>query len=256
MHCKWLLNQKRQRWCTAVAYTGRHLRTHQGEVPDFDQCLEKYRQNNYRSDHFTVSEAPNGLMSILINPFCAGLSRDRRDRHRSKSRDSSSRGDKSVTIQAPGEPLLDAESTRGDDRVGHAASLSSIWSHSPRTNPQATSVCIVHSPVASSHRHSVQQSSINLRAIEEQCSHCVITLNTGLCVIPETIWHGQRHQSRNIAPAPGGPPPDMLVLLFSSYYCFHLSSYSKLLVAQGKKTRVLIRGYSTRVQNSLLDCRS
>lgn len=45
--------------------------------------------------------------------------RDRRDRHRSKSRDSSSRGDKSVTIQTPGEPLLDAESTRGDDRVSH-----------------------------------------------------------------------------------------------------------------------------------------
>ncbi|CAB1345436.1 unnamed protein product [Coregonus sp. 'balchen'] len=42
--------------------------------------------------------------------------RDRRDRHRSKSRDGSSRGDKSVTIQAPGEPLLDTESTRGDDR--------------------------------------------------------------------------------------------------------------------------------------------
>ncbi|KAG7221421.1 hypothetical protein INR49_017235 [Caranx melampygus] len=42
--------------------------------------------------------------------------RERRDRHRSKSRDSSIRGDKSVTIQAPGEPLLDAESTRGDDR--------------------------------------------------------------------------------------------------------------------------------------------
>jgi len=42
--------------------------------------------------------------------------RDRRDRHRSKSRDSSSRGDKSVTIQAPGEPLLDTESTRGDER--------------------------------------------------------------------------------------------------------------------------------------------
>ncbi|XP_017266628.1 vang-like protein 2 [Kryptolebias marmoratus] len=42
--------------------------------------------------------------------------RDRRDRHRSKSRDSSSRGDKSVTIQTPAEPLLDAESTRGDDR--------------------------------------------------------------------------------------------------------------------------------------------
>ncbi|XP_070977586.1 vang-like protein 2 [Oncorhynchus clarkii lewisi] len=42
--------------------------------------------------------------------------RDRRDRHRSKSRDGSSRGDKSVTIHAPGEPLLDTESTRGDDR--------------------------------------------------------------------------------------------------------------------------------------------
>uniref|UniRef100_A0A8C6QSM8 Vang-like protein n=1 Tax=Nannospalax galili TaxID=1026970 RepID=A0A8C6QSM8_NANGA len=41
--------------------------------------------------------------------------RERRDRHRSKSRDGS-RGDKSVTIQAPGEPLLDNESTRGDER--------------------------------------------------------------------------------------------------------------------------------------------
>nr|XP_006001927.1 PREDICTED: vang-like protein 2 [Latimeria chalumnae] len=43
------------------------------------------------------------------------LSRERRDRHRSKSREGS-RGDKSVTIQAPGEPLLDNESTRGDER--------------------------------------------------------------------------------------------------------------------------------------------
>ncbi|XP_056298377.1 vang-like protein 2 [Pseudoliparis swirei] len=42
--------------------------------------------------------------------------RERKDRHRAKSRDSSIRGDKSVIIQAPGEPLLDAESTRGDDR--------------------------------------------------------------------------------------------------------------------------------------------
>ncbi|NXU96000.1 VNG2A protein, partial [Cettia cetti] len=41
--------------------------------------------------------------------------RDRRERHRSKSRDGT-RGDKSVTIQAPGEPLLDNESTRGDER--------------------------------------------------------------------------------------------------------------------------------------------
>lgn len=46
----------------------------------------------------------------------ASCCRDRRDRHRSKSRDGS-RGDKSVTIQAPGEPLLDNESTRGDERV-------------------------------------------------------------------------------------------------------------------------------------------
>nr|XP_020510186.1 vang-like protein 2 [Labrus bergylta] len=42
--------------------------------------------------------------------------RERRDRQRSKSRDITLRGDKSVTIQATGEPLLDAESTRGDDR--------------------------------------------------------------------------------------------------------------------------------------------
>ncbi|XP_056156790.1 vang-like protein 2 [Lampris incognitus] len=41
---------------------------------------------------------------------------ERRDRHRSKSRDSSARGEKSVTIQAPGETLQDTESTRGDDR--------------------------------------------------------------------------------------------------------------------------------------------
>ncbi|XP_039944138.1 vang-like protein 2 isoform X2 [Hirundo rustica] len=41
--------------------------------------------------------------------------RDRRERRRSKSRDGT-RGDKSVTIQAPAEPLLDAESTRGEER--------------------------------------------------------------------------------------------------------------------------------------------
>ncbi|NXD04070.1 VNG2A protein, partial [Certhia familiaris] len=41
--------------------------------------------------------------------------RERRERPRSKSREGT-RGDKSVTIQAPGEPLLDTESTRGDDR--------------------------------------------------------------------------------------------------------------------------------------------
>ncbi|XP_034532040.1 vang-like protein 2 [Notolabrus celidotus] len=42
--------------------------------------------------------------------------RERRDRLRSKSRDIALRGEKSVSIQTPGEPLLDAESTRGDDR--------------------------------------------------------------------------------------------------------------------------------------------
>lgn len=55
-------------------------------------------------------------LSFSVNVCVLGF-RDRRERHRSKSRDSSSRGDKSVTIQTPGEPLLDAESTRGDDRV-------------------------------------------------------------------------------------------------------------------------------------------
>ncbi|XP_043914870.1 vang-like protein 2 [Protopterus annectens] len=52
--------------------------------------------------------------------------RDRRDRHRSKSREGS-RGDKSVTIQAPGEPLLDNESTRGgeerDDNWGETTTV-------------------------------------------------------------------------------------------------------------------------------------
>ncbi|XP_061565968.1 vang-like protein 2 [Cololabis saira] len=42
--------------------------------------------------------------------------RERRDRHRSKSRDVTIRGDKSVVVQAPGEPLLDAESNIAEDR--------------------------------------------------------------------------------------------------------------------------------------------
>ncbi|XP_038148624.1 vang-like protein 2 isoform X2 [Cyprinodon tularosa] len=42
--------------------------------------------------------------------------RERRERHRLKNRDGSVRGDKSVMIQAPGEPLLDPESTIVDDR--------------------------------------------------------------------------------------------------------------------------------------------
>lgn len=43
--------------------------------------------------------------------------RERRDRHRSKSRDGLVRGDKSVVVQVPGDPLLDAESNIGEDRV-------------------------------------------------------------------------------------------------------------------------------------------
>lgn len=45
------------------------------------------------------------------------MCRERRDRHRSKNRDGSIRGEKSVVIQAPGESLLDADSPREDDRV-------------------------------------------------------------------------------------------------------------------------------------------
>lgn len=65
-----------------------------------------------------MGAAEGTLNSILIfvSVSLASCCRDRRDRHRSKSRDGS-RGDKSVTIQAPGEPLLDNESTRGDERV-------------------------------------------------------------------------------------------------------------------------------------------
>ncbi|CAM4512813.1 unnamed protein product [Leuciscus chuanchicus] len=68
-------------------------------APDMDN-ESQYSGYSYKSSHSRSSRKH----------------RDRRDRHRSKSRDSSSRADKSVTIQAPGEPLLDAESTRGDDR--------------------------------------------------------------------------------------------------------------------------------------------
>uniref|UniRef100_A0A8C6YGD5 Vang-like protein n=1 Tax=Naja naja TaxID=35670 RepID=A0A8C6YGD5_NAJNA len=62
----------------------------------------QYSGYSYKSGHSRSSRKP----------------RDRRERHRSKSRDGS-RGDKSVTIQAPGEPLLDNESTRGDERVNN-----------------------------------------------------------------------------------------------------------------------------------------
>ncbi|KAK1784018.1 hypothetical protein P4O66_022165 [Electrophorus voltai] len=70
----------------------------QALAPDMDN-ESQYSGYSYKSSHSRSSRKH----------------RDRRDRHRSKSRDS--RGDKSVTIQAPGEALLDTESTRGDDRV-------------------------------------------------------------------------------------------------------------------------------------------
>lgn len=44
--------------------------------------------------------------------------RERRDRYRQKSRDTSIRGEKPGSIQVPPESLLDEESTRGDNRVG------------------------------------------------------------------------------------------------------------------------------------------
>ncbi|XP_037531209.1 vang-like protein 2 isoform X1 [Nematolebias whitei] len=50
----------------------------------------------------------------------------RRDRHYSKSRDGASRGDKSVIIQAPGEPLLDAESTMADERDDNWAETTTV----------------------------------------------------------------------------------------------------------------------------------
>lgn len=53
--------------------------------------------------------------------------RERRDRHRLKNRDGSIRGDKSVMIQAPGEPLLDPESTIPDDRVRFSFSNLSVF---------------------------------------------------------------------------------------------------------------------------------
>ncbi|NXL40272.1 VNG2A protein, partial [Glaucidium brasilianum] len=72
---------------------------HKPRRPDTMDNESQYSGYSYKSGHSRSSRKH----------------RDRRDRHRSKSRDGS-RGDKSVTIQAPGEPLLDNESTRGDER--------------------------------------------------------------------------------------------------------------------------------------------
>ncbi|KAK5618908.1 Vang-like protein 2 [Crenichthys baileyi] len=69
--------------------------------PTFDMDNEStYSGYSYKSSHSRTSRK----------------NRDRRDRHRLKNRDGSIRGDKSVMIQAPGEPLLDPESTVVDDR--------------------------------------------------------------------------------------------------------------------------------------------
>ncbi|KAG9480767.1 hypothetical protein GDO78_010174 [Eleutherodactylus coqui] len=83
-------------------------------------------------DHVICRLLPSYAASVLSAVLCLCLlcqteqadrlsdtdssTEDRRERHRSKSREGSSRGDKSVTIQAPGEPLLDNESTRGEER--------------------------------------------------------------------------------------------------------------------------------------------
>lgn len=76
-------------------------------------ALERYKAR--RSDAMDTESQYSGYSYKSGHSRSSRKHRDRRDRHRSKSRDGS-RGDKSVTIQAPGEPLLDNESTRGDER--------------------------------------------------------------------------------------------------------------------------------------------
>ncbi|OWK04900.1 VANGL2 [Cervus elaphus hippelaphus] len=76
-------------------------------------ALERYKAR--RSDAMDTESQYSGYSYKSGHSRSSRKHRDRRDRHRSKSRDGS-RADKSVTIQAPGEPLLDNESTRGDER--------------------------------------------------------------------------------------------------------------------------------------------
>ncbi|NWI08533.1 VNG2A protein, partial [Crypturellus soui] len=76
-------------------------------------AVERYKGR--RSDNMDNESQYSGYSYKSGHSRSSRKHRDRRDRHRSKSRDGS-RGDKSVTIQAPGEPLLDNESTRGDER--------------------------------------------------------------------------------------------------------------------------------------------
>ncbi|NWY19371.1 VNG2A protein, partial [Aphelocoma coerulescens] len=73
------------------------------------------RHKSRRSDAMDNESQYSGYSYKSGHSRSSRKHRDRRERHRSKSRDGT-RGDKSVTIQAPGEPLLDNESTRGDER--------------------------------------------------------------------------------------------------------------------------------------------
>ncbi|NXD71749.1 VNG2A protein, partial [Eolophus roseicapillus] len=83
--------------------------------PGRPKPLSVERHKPRRSDNMDNESQYSGYSYKSGHSRSSRKHRDRRDRHRSKSRDGS-RGDKSVTIQAPGEPLLDNESTRGDER--------------------------------------------------------------------------------------------------------------------------------------------
>ncbi|NXX87388.1 VNG2A protein, partial [Urocolius indicus] len=83
--------------------------------PGRTKALGVERHKPRRSDTMDNESQYSGYSYKSGHSRSSRKHRDRRDRHRSKSRDGS-RGDKSVTIQAPGEPLLDNESTRGDER--------------------------------------------------------------------------------------------------------------------------------------------
>lgn len=84
-------------------------------VPGRPKSVNVDRYKARRSDNMDNESQYSGYSYKSGHSRSSRKHRDRRDRHRSKSRDGS-RTDKSVTIQAPGEPLLDNESTRGDDR--------------------------------------------------------------------------------------------------------------------------------------------
>ncbi|XP_015267605.1 PREDICTED: vang-like protein 2 [Gekko japonicus] len=85
--------------------------------------VDRYKAR--RSDNMDNESQYSGYSYKSGHSRSSRKHRDRRERHRSKSRDGS-RGDKSVTIQAPGEPLLDNESTRNsrkDDNWGETTTV-------------------------------------------------------------------------------------------------------------------------------------